>query len=87
MHDTGLTRLSAYSSPGRFSAVNIIKLMLIFVLLGYDLKMKDAQRPKDFHVAFARLPDFSAEILFRKRSCSSKPVDPKLVPACFIGLQ
>jgi ent-kaurene oxidase len=54
-------------SPGRFFAVNEMKLMLAFTLLRYDVKTKDAQRPKDmkFHAFF--IPDMKAEILFKRR--------------------
>jgi hypothetical protein len=62
-------KLSSLSddSPGRFFAVNLIKLTLIFVLLRYDVKFKDGQRPKDWHLGLARNPNLSAEVLFRKR--------------------
>jgi len=60
----------SYGSPGRFFAVNMIKLMLIFVLLRYDVKSKDGKRPKDWHLGLALNPDLSAEILFRKREAN-----------------
>jgi len=63
---TSLTSCS-YCSPGRFFAVYLIKLMLIFVLLRYDLKSTDGKRPEDWYLGLALNPALSAEILFRKR--------------------
>lgn len=56
------------ASPGRFFAVNEMKLMLAFTLLRYDVKTKDGKRPKEmkFHAFF--IPDMNAEILFKRRA-------------------
>jgi len=62
---------NSYSSPGRFFAVYLIKLMLIFVLLRYDLKSTDGKRPKDWYLGLALNPALSAEILFRKREADN----------------
>lgn len=50
-------------SPGRFFAVTLMKLMLAFLLLRYDIKTKDGVRPADINL----IPDVKAEILFRRR--------------------
>lgn len=52
-------------SPGRQFAVTVIKLMLAFILLQYDIKTKDGLRPA--RTKFVLLPNMKAEILFRKR--------------------
>ena len=55
-------------SPGRFFAVNEIKLMLAFLLLRYDVKtVVDGVRPADMKFQITIIPDRKAKILFRKR--------------------
>ncbi len=56
------------SSPGRFFAVNELKLMLAFTLLRYDVMTKDGKRPEATKFMNFLLPDMKAEILFKKRS-------------------
>ncbi len=57
-----------YACPGRFYATQLIKLILVNILLGYDMKMPDglAERYPDVSVGMIRTPDVSKEILFRK---------------------
>jgi len=55
-------------SPGRFFAVNELKLMLAFTLLRYDVMTKDGKRPEAKKFMNILLPDMKAEILFKKRS-------------------
>jgi hypothetical protein len=55
-------------SPGRFFAVNEMKLMLAFILLRYDVKTKDGKLPEATKFMGFLLPPTKAEILFRKRS-------------------
>jgi cytochrome P450 len=57
----------ANASPGRFFAINEIKLMLAFTLLRFDIKTKDGIRPPDFKFQSNNIPNRSAEILYRKR--------------------
>ena len=52
-------------SPGRHFAVTVIKLMLAFILLRYDVKTKDGLRPA--RTKYILLPNMKAEILFRRR--------------------
>ena len=56
-----------YRSPGRFFAVNEVKLMLAFFLLRYDFKTENAVRPKDWEFQSQIIPDMSAKILIRRR--------------------
>ena len=44
------TRDESYSSPGRFFAVNEMKLMLAFTMLRYDVMAKDGKRPEDITI-------------------------------------
>ena len=57
----------ANRSPGRFFAVDLIKMILGFVILRYDIKVTDGKRPVDTIFQLARYPDMGAGILFRKR--------------------
>ena len=57
----------AYCSPGRFFAVNNLKLMLAFALLRYDFKTENSMRPKDWHFQGMIIPDFKAKILIKRR--------------------
>jgi hypothetical protein len=61
------TRDASYTSPGRFFAVNEMKLMLAFTLLRYDVRTKDGKRPEDMKFVSILIPDMKAEILFKKR--------------------
>ena len=56
-------------SPGRFFAVNEIKAMFAHILLNYDVKLEDSslQRPTNFHLEDAIIPDIKAKVMFRKR--------------------
>lgn len=59
-------------SPGRFFAINEIKLTLAFILLKYDFKLKSGERPADIHLMYMALPNMNEGILFRKRkTCGS----------------
>ena len=55
-------------SPGRFFAVNEIKLMVAYTILNFDVKPKNLDRPRanDFHALL--IPNLSAEILYRRRT-------------------
>ena len=54
-------------SPGRFFAVNEVKVLLAFVLLKYDIKFKDGIRPADTCFMGQPVPHTTAEVLFRRR--------------------
>lgn len=63
-------KISNEVSPGRFFAVNEIKLILAFTLLRFDIKTKDGMRPPDWRLKWYILPNRTAEILFRRRKLS-----------------
>ncbi|KAF9263054.1 cytochrome P450 [Marasmius fiardii PR-910] len=58
-----------HACPGRFFAVNQLKLLIAYVLLTYDIKFSEEQTklPDPFWFAWTVLPDSSARVLFRKR--------------------
>ncbi|KAG5651608.1 hypothetical protein H0H81_008068 [Sphagnurus paluster] len=64
--------------PGRFFAAAVMKMMLAYVVLEYDVRLSEgdaadgsgdveARRPRDIWVGYERIPDLHAELLFRKR--------------------
>lgn len=63
-----VSRKVSDKSPGRFFAVNELKLMLAFILLRYDVATKDGKLPETTKFMNFLLPDMKAEILFKKRS-------------------
>ncbi|QUC21856.1 uncharacterized protein UV8b_06097 [Ustilaginoidea virens] len=57
-----------YACPGRFYAVNEMKLILATLLLRYELKFPEgAKRPKNFTVDGDMFPDPRARLLIRER--------------------
>jgi len=60
-----------YNSPGRFFAVNSLKLMLALLLLRYDVKISDGIRFKNWEYQSWVIPNLRAEILFRERTRDS----------------
>ena len=59
-------------SPGRFFAVNELKVVVAYILLHYDLKPAgDGTRPKNVYLARNILPDPTGKVLFRKRKRKS----------------
>jgi len=54
-------------SPGRFFAVNEIKLMLAFTILRYDVKTVDGKIPTPTKFGAMVVPNRKASILYRKR--------------------
>lgn len=57
----------ADSSPGRFFGINVVKLVLAFIILRYDVKTKDGKRPRSTFSQGNIITDTTAEILFRNR--------------------
>ena len=54
-------------SPGRFFAVNEVKLLLAHLLVMYDMKFeKGEEAPPDRYIATLRIPR-STGVMFRKR--------------------
>lgn len=60
--------LTGISSPGRFFAVNEIKLMLAFTILRYDIKTADGKPVAPIPLGGMILPNMKASILHRKRA-------------------
>ena len=56
-----------HACPGRFFANHEIKLLLAYVLLNYDVKMREGVVPKATWYDRSRKPDAKAEILIRRR--------------------
>ncbi|KIL60265.1 hypothetical protein M378DRAFT_14248 [Amanita muscaria Koide BX008] len=57
-----------HACPGRFFAVNELKVMLAYVLLNYDIMMADGRgRPENWQFGLHTGPNRTAKILFRKR--------------------
>ena len=58
-----------HACPGRFFAGNEIKMVLSYLLLQFDLKLKDGQeRPKAMTLMMTKTPNPKGEVLFRRRS-------------------
>lgn len=62
----GLKKI-AHFSPGRFFAINEIKLMLAFTLWKYEVKNQNGKRPPDVQITAVNLPNPKAQIFFKKR--------------------
>ncbi|KAF9001314.1 cytochrome P450 [Cyathus striatus] len=58
-------RYETYES--RFFAVHEIKSTLAYILLNYDIKLKDQLRPSSQWLAYAIVPDSKGQLMFRKR--------------------
>jgi len=56
-------------SPGRFFAVNEIKVMLAFMLLRYDFRL-DGVRPPNSEFRGAAFPSTVGKVLFRRRKAA-----------------
>ena len=59
-----------HTCPGRFFAVNEIKMMLAHVILTYDVRFGGGQKrpPSMWHNQFV-FPDPTKEVLFQTRVC------------------
>ncbi|PPR01427.1 hypothetical protein CVT24_001901 [Panaeolus cyanescens] len=58
-----------HACPGRFFAVNELKIMLAHCLLNYDFRFEDGRTepPPPFWLGMAIIPDQKAEVMFRAR--------------------
>ena len=54
-------------SPGRFFASYELKSIIAFILMNYDMKIRDGKRPADLFVAETVIPDPNGQVMFRKR--------------------
>ncbi|KAI0434628.1 cytochrome P450 [Xylaria sp. FL1042] len=60
--------LGKHACPGRFFAAQEIKLILSYLLLNYDIKLRDGEsRPKPVVFMMTKSPRQTAEVLFRRR--------------------
>ena len=57
-----------FISPGRFFAVNELKLMFAYTLMNFDVKTKDGKRPPNTEFHAIIIPDMKAEVLYRRRT-------------------
>jgi len=56
-----------HACPGRFFAAMEMKMMFAYVVMTYDTKLVGGVRPPDSRFLHSRLPNTTAEVLFRKR--------------------
>ncbi|GJJ07760.1 hypothetical protein Clacol_001965 [Clathrus columnatus] len=57
-----------HACPGRFFAANELKAMMAYLVLNYDIKMKnEGVRPKNLSIAMSCPPDITASVMFRRR--------------------
>lgn len=62
-----------HACPGRFFANNEIKVILTYLLLNYDMKLPPGEgRPANLHTAGGFRPDFSKNILMRRRMFAAR---------------
>ena len=55
------------TSPGRFFAINEMKMIAALLIGRFDIKTANGERPKDVKLGGSIVPDPHAEILFRRR--------------------
>ncbi|KAI0881093.1 ent-kaurene oxidase [Annulohypoxylon maeteangense] len=61
--------LGKHACPGRFFASCEIKMVLAYLLLNYDIKLRDGEgRPAPNMFMMTKSPSMTAEIMFRRRS-------------------
>lgn len=61
--------LGKHACPGRFFAVNELKSMMAYIVMHYDVKMKEeGVRPANFIKGLSVFPNPMAMVLFRKRA-------------------
>ncbi|KZS89011.1 cytochrome P450 [Sistotremastrum niveocremeum HHB9708] len=56
-----------HACPGRFFAVPLMKTMLAYILLHYDVKLADGKLPDARYIGISTLPDPYAKVYFRRR--------------------
>ncbi|KAJ6614631.1 cytochrome P450 [Mycena sp. CBHHK59/15] len=60
--------IGRHACPGRFFAVNEMKMILAHVLMTYDVKFENGMRPEDEWTALVMSANTTAEVMFRKRA-------------------
>ena len=56
------------NSPGRFFAINEMKLLFSLLLLRYDFKLAPGDEPKPFYIATMFIPDTTLKVQFKART-------------------
>ncbi|KAL7269164.1 hypothetical protein RUND412_008185 [Rhizina undulata] len=51
--------------PGRFFAVNELKLLMSYIILNYDFKVQSGKRPANVYFWVNCAPPMEAELLFK----------------------
>ena len=55
-------------SPGRFFAASVLKALLAYIILNYDMKLGgDGKRPANLSFSVHIIPSPTGRVLFRKR--------------------
>ncbi|KAI1787506.1 cytochrome P450 [Ganoderma leucocontextum] len=61
-----------HACPGRFFAASVLKAMLAYIILNYDLKLAgDGKRPANLCFSGQIIPSPTGQVLFRKRQAAS----------------
>jgi len=53
--------------PGRFFAANMVKVALASILLNYDFRLRDNQKPQVLYMGFEMLADPMGQVEIRRR--------------------
>ncbi|CAG7850969.1 Ent-kaurene oxidase; AltName: Full=Cytochrome P450 503A1; AltName: Full=Cytochrome P450-4 [Serendipita indica DSM 11827] len=62
--------LGKHACPGRWYAAMLVKHLVVYILLQYDIKLPDSakgKRPPNLSIMGSSLPNLSAKVLFRRR--------------------
>lgn len=58
----------SHACPGRFIAMNEIKVLLANMIMNYDWRFKDGiERPQNLFIGTMIAPDPKVEVIFKKR--------------------
>jgi hypothetical protein len=59
--------LGKHAYPGRFFAVNELKIIMAHMVTRYDIRFGDAVRPTNLNIGFNCIPNARAKVLLRSR--------------------
>lgn len=57
-----------HACPGRFFAINELKVLLGYIICNYEFKTADGKRPENWYSGISCIPPISTQLLFRKRT-------------------
>lgn len=57
-----------HACPGRFFAINELKVLLAYIICNYEFKTTDGRRPGNFFFGLGVIPNPSAQLLFKARA-------------------